>query len=170
MNLDRPWLQFDGLAVPRQVVGPLALDLDRGILRRGLLDEPGEPRQQRRNRLRRGLDLAGPGDTALGVVGIAFLAPGDRKAIALAAIHHERNGLGGFSERDRQSTRGERIERARVARALGLEQPLHDRDRMGRGHADWFVEDDPAVDVALVASRLVVGARLLATARVTLVA
>src|ERR1700681_1956655 len=101
MNLDRPWLQFDGFAVPRQVVGPLALDLDRGVLRRGLLDEPREPRQQGGNRLRRGFYLAGLSDTALGVVGIAFLPPGDRKAIALAAIHHERNGIGGFPERDR---------------------------------------------------------------------
>src|SRR4029077_6678483 len=99
MNLDRPRLQFDGLAVACQIVGPLALDLDRGILRRSLLDEPREPRQKGGNRLRRGPDLAGPDDTALGVVGVAFLAPGDRKAITLAAIHHEWNGLGGFSER-----------------------------------------------------------------------
>ena len=85
-----------------------------------------------------------------------------REAIALAAVHHERDGLGGFADRDRQAAGGERIERAGVAGALGLEQPLHDRDRVGRGHADRLVEHDPAMDVALVAARLVVLARLLA--------
>ena len=111
-----------------------------------------------------GLDFAGLDDPALGIVGIAFLAPGDRESIAFAAVHHERDGLGGFAERDRQAAGGERIERAGMAGALGLEQPFHHRDRLGRGHADRLVEHDPAMDVALVAPRLVVRARLLAAA------
>src|ERR1700759_5261323 len=45
--------QFHDLAVARQVVGALALNLDRGIARRGLLDDAGELRQQRPDRLRR---------------------------------------------------------------------------------------------------------------------
>ncbi len=51
MNLDRARLQLDGLAVARQIVGALALDLDRGILRRRLLDQAGKARQQGQNRL-----------------------------------------------------------------------------------------------------------------------
>ena len=165
VNLDRPGLQIDGLAVPRQIIGALALDLDRGILRRDLLDYAGKARQQGGNRLRRGpesslvLTVA-----ALGIVGIAFLAPGHRETIALAAVHHERNRLGGFPERDRQPAGSQRIEGAGVAGALGLEQPLHHRDRLRRGHADRLVEHHPAMDVALVAPRLVVLARLLAAA------
>ncbi len=161
MNLDRPRLQFHGLAVPRQIVGALALDLDRRILRRDLLDQAGESRQQVPDRFRRGPLIAGLGHLSFGIVGIAFLAPGHREAIALAAIHHEGNRFGGFAERDRQAAGGERIEGAGMAGALGRKQPLQHRDRMGRGHADRLVEHDPAMDVALVAARLIVLARLL---------
>src|SRR6266850_1203028 len=168
MNLDWPRLQFHNLAVARQIISSLALDLDGGILRRDLLDYPGELRQQVLDGLDIGPDFAGFDDPALGIVSIAFLAPGDRETIALATVHHERNGLGGLAERDRQAAGGERIEGAGMAGALGLEQPFHDRDRLGRGHADRLVEHDPAVDVALVAARLVVLARRLAAVRAIL--
>ncbi len=120
----------------------------------------------RRVNLKFAPDIAGPGDPALGIVGIALLAPAHRKAIALAPVHHERNGFGGLAQGDRQPAGGERIKRAGVACAFGLEQPLHDGDRMGRGHADRFVEHDPAMDVALVAARLAILARLFAGARI----
>ena len=68
MNLDRPGLQFDGFAVPRQVIGALALDLDRGILRRDLLDQAGEARQQRADRVRGRAFGAGLGDAAFSVL------------------------------------------------------------------------------------------------------
>ena len=55
---------------------------------------------------------------ALGVVGVALLAPAHREAVALAPVHHERDGLGRLAERERQEARGERIERAGVAGAL----------------------------------------------------
>src|ERR1700730_16880666 len=106
MNLDRPRLQLDGLAVARQVIGALALYLAGGILRRDLVDHAGEPWQQVADRIGGGPDLAGLGNPALGIVGVAFLAPGDRKAIALAAVHHERNGLGGFAQRQWEATGG----------------------------------------------------------------
>ena len=76
VNLDRPRLQFDGFAVARQIIGALALDLDRGILRRGLLDQAGKARQQVPDRLGGGPESLVLTDPALGVVGIAFLAPG----------------------------------------------------------------------------------------------
>src|ERR1700694_1839089 len=164
VNFDRPRLQFDGIAVARQIIGALALDLDGGILRRDLLDPGGGLRQQVPDRTGTRPAIAGVGDPALGIVGVAFLAPAHRKAIALAAVHHERNRLGGLAQGDRQAPGGEWIERARMSGAFGLEQPLHDRDRMGRGHADRLVEHDPAVDVAPVAPRLVILARLLAGA------
>src|SRR3984957_4599164 len=112
VNLDRARLQLDDLAVPRQIIGALALDLDRRILRRGLLDHAGKLRQQVPNRRGGGPDVAGLGNATLGIVGIPFLAPAHREAIALAAVHHERNRLGGFAERDRQAAGGERVERA----------------------------------------------------------
>src|SRR4051812_48463488 len=104
VNLDQTGLQFDGLPVAREIIGSLALDLYRGKLRGDLLDEAREPRQQGSNRLGRGSDRAGLDDPALGIVGVAFLAPAYREAVALAAVHHKRNGLGGLAERDRQAT------------------------------------------------------------------
>ena len=98
--------------------------------------------------------VAGGDDAALGVVGVALLAPAHGELVELAAVHDERNGLGRFAERDRQAAGSERIERAGVAGALGREQALDDADRMGRGHADRLVEHEPAVHVALVALEL----------------
>ena len=46
VNLDRAGSQLDSLAVARQIVGALALDLDRGVSWRDLFDQPGEARQQ----------------------------------------------------------------------------------------------------------------------------
>src|SRR5207237_6532256 len=162
VNFDGTWLQFDGLAVPCQVIGALALDLDCGILRRDLLYQAWELRQQLPDGFRGGPEIAGFDDPALGVIGVAFLTPAHRKAIALAAVHDERHRLGGFAQRDRQAAGGEWIERAGVARAFGLEQPLHHGDGLGRSHADRLVEHHPAVNVALVPPRLIVWAGLFA--------
>ena len=38
VNLDRPGFQFHGLALARQIIGALAMDLDGRILRRGLFE------------------------------------------------------------------------------------------------------------------------------------
>src|SRR5207248_9983675 len=155
-----------GFAVPGQIIRALALDLDRGILRRDLIDHAGEARQQGPDRFRRRPQFAGLRYPAFGIVGVALLAPGDREAVALAAIHHERNRLGRFAERDRQAAGRQRIERAGVAGALGLEQALEHGNRVRRSHADRLVENHPAMDGALVATRLVVLARLRVVARI----
>ncbi len=57
-----------------------------------------------------------------------------------------------------------------MARALGLEQALEHGNRVGRSHADRLVENHPAMNVALVATRLVVLARLLGVARIVVAA
>ena len=153
-DLDRAGFQLHRLAVAGEIIGALALDLDGGIARRHLLDDAGKGRQQRANLVWAGATVAGLDHPALGVVGIPFLAPAHGEAVELAAVHDEGDGLGGFAERDRQTAGSERIERAGVSGALGLEQSLHHADRVGRGHADRLVENDPAMDVALVAFEL----------------
>ena len=50
------------------------------------------------------------------------------------------------------------------------ERRVDDGNRVRRGHADRLVENDPAVDVALVASRLIVLARLLGVTRIVVAA
>src|SRR6185437_3188006 len=161
MDLDRPRGELDDLAVARQIVSALALHLDRRITRRGLLDDTGELRQQRADRLGRWPSFTRLHHLSFGIVSVALLAPTHREAVTLAAIHHEGNGLGRFAERDRQAAGSERIERAGMAGTLGREQPLHHGDRLRRRHADRLVEHDPAMDVALVASWVVVVLALL---------
>ena len=109
---------LDGLALARQIVGALAVDLDRREARRHLLDRAGEARQQRRDRGRGRAGFARVRHAAFGIVGVALLAPAHGEDVDLAPVHHERHGLGRFAERDRQAAGGERIERAGVAGAL----------------------------------------------------
>src|SRR5262249_44175918 len=84
MDLDRPGLELDHLAVAREVVGALALDLHRGEARRHLLDPAGEARQEGGDRRRVRTLTAHGADAAFGVVGIALLAPAHEEAIDLA--------------------------------------------------------------------------------------
>ncbi len=93
-------------------------------------------------------------DAAFGIVGVALLAPAHGEPVDLAPVHHEGHGLGRLPKRDREQARGQRVERAGMAGALGAEQPLHHAHRMGRGHADRLVEHEPAVHVALLALAL----------------
>ena len=48
MNFDRPGGHFHDFAVAGEVIGPLAVDLDRRIAGRNLLDRPDEAGQQAR--------------------------------------------------------------------------------------------------------------------------
>ena len=50
LDLDRARRELDRLAAARQIIGPLAVDLDRGEARRHLLDRADEGRQGRLDR------------------------------------------------------------------------------------------------------------------------
>jgi hypothetical protein len=149
MNVHRACRQLHHLALAGEVVGALALDLERREARRHLLDGSAEARQQRGDRLGRRPRRTRFDNAALGIVGVALLAPSHRELIGLAAVHDERDRLGGFPERDRQAAGGERIERAGMPGALGRKQPLDHADGVRRGHADRLVEHQPAVHVPL---------------------
>ena len=77
--------QLDRLAAPGDVVGALALHLDRRVLRRDLLDHADELRQRRADLLVRRPQLAGGGDRTRGIVGVALLAEAQRELVGLAA-------------------------------------------------------------------------------------
>ena len=51
----------------------------------------------------------------VGVVGVPRLAEAQREAVALGAVHHVGDGLGGGAEGDRQHARRQRVERAAMA-------------------------------------------------------
>src|SRR4051812_47283409 len=155
MDLDRAGRKFHHFAVARQIVGALAADLHGGEARRHLFDETAEAGNERADGLGSRAFRAGLGGAAFGVVGIALLAPPHGETVDLAPVHDERHRLGCFSERDGQQAGCQRIKRAGMAGALGLQQTLDHAHGMGRGHAYRLVEHEPAIHVALLALRLI---------------
>src|SRR4029077_14814902 len=102
VDVDRARLQHNLLAVAGEIVGTLALDLDGGEFRRHLRDRSGEGGETGPDGVRGRTIVRGCDDTAFRIVGVALLAPAYREAIALAPVHHERDGLGRLAERERQ--------------------------------------------------------------------
>ena len=146
MDRHRPRRKIRRLAVAREIIGALAIDLDRRKGRRRCRIVPVKRGSGARIAARPGRAPMAR-DLAVGIVGVGFRAPEHGEAIGLLAVLHERHGLGRLAESDRQNARGQRVERAGVAGLLGVEQALQLRDGMGRGHADRFVEHDPAIDL-----------------------
>ena len=104
------------LILARQIVGPPAIDLDRRIDRRALVDLAGKARQNRFDRDPVRAHGAGRRDLALGVVRVARLAPKHGEAVAFGGIHGIGNGLRRLAQGNRQDTRRQRIE------AIGAEE------------------------------------------------
>src|SRR4029078_1084805 len=125
-DLDRPGQKLNLLAVAREIIGTLALDLDCRIARRDLLNEHSGFRQQWSDGFRGGPFSAGRNDASFSIVGVAFFAPPYGEAVELAAAHPERNSFVCFTKRNRQRTRSKRIERASMSAAFRAEQPFHD--------------------------------------------
>ena len=124
MNTRLSGLQGDGLPVARQVIGPLALDLDRRIGRGGLGMRAGEAGQGRLDLLLGRALVGGGGDRAFGIVAVARLAPAGGEAVDLLGIHGVRNGLGRLAQRHGQDAGRHRIEGAGVSGLLRIEDAL----------------------------------------------
>src|SRR5690606_22258633 len=135
---------FDYFALTGQIVGAFTGDLDRGKLRRDLLDDAGIFTEDRLDGVGGGALVGTLRDFAFKVVRRALLAPGHWGFIDLAAIHDVGHGLGGVAERDRQHAGGKRIERAGMARLLRLEEPLDLGDGLRGAEIERLVEDKPA--------------------------
>ncbi len=144
VDFDFAGRDINGFALARQIIGAVAVDLDGGKLRRNLLDETGIARQEITDRLLVRTDFRRTGSLPLHVVGRAFLPPGHGEFINLAAIHDVGNGLRRIAKGNRQHTRCQGIERARMTSLLRLEQPLDLRNRLGRTEIQRLVEDEPA--------------------------
>ena len=130
-----------------QVVGPLSSDLDRGISWRHLHDPAGERRQRAADRIVVGANRTGFRHTAVGIVGIAGLAPAQSETIDLAAVHDPGDRLGRLAESDGQHPGRKRVQRPAMpdlgASAQSLD-PVADR---GGGHPGGLVHDNPAIEV-----------------------
>ena len=139
--------KLNRFAIAGQIIGALAVNLDRGIDGRRLHDFADEGGQRIEDRLRLRARLAGARYGAIRIVAVGFDAPAHGEAIGLLAILHERHGLRRLAERHWQNTRRKGIKRACMAGFFGVEDALEPCDGMRRGHADRLVENNPAVDV-----------------------
>ena len=131
--MDRARFNLEGLAVAREIVGARASDADSGEGRRRLQNGADEARQEAVDLGRGGAPIRACDDLPFGVVGRAFLAPAHAKPVGFGSVLNDRHGLGRLAESDRQHARRERIERAGVARFLGVEQELESPDGLSRG-------------------------------------
>ena len=127
--------ELDGLAFAHQLVGPLAVDLDRADRRRDLVDVAAQ-RGDRRLRSAASVTCVGRNrlqDFAFGVVGGRGLAQPNRRRVRLVGRGQQPEDLGGALDADHQHTGGHRVERARVADLAGAEDARH------RPTTSWLV-------------------------------
>ena len=141
-----PRRKLELLLVAGEVVGAGAIDLERGVARRDLLDLTDEIRQPRLDFGAGWSQIASRDHLSIGVVGVGLGPEADREPVLLAAFDREGDGLGRLAECDRKHAGRERIERAGMPRLRRLIEALHARNGLRRGHPLGFVEDEPAVD------------------------
>ncbi|SUJ31561.1 Uncharacterised protein [Sphingomonas paucimobilis] len=138
-------------ASARQVIGALAVDLQRGIGGRHLVDRPGETRQHRLQRLAGRAHIALRHHLSLGVQRRSLHAETDGEVIHLVAVEHPPGQLGRLAHRDRQYAGRQRIERAAMAdldplAIAALAQHALDRAHpLGRAEPQRLVEYDPSM-------------------------
>ena len=140
-----PAFQLEGLAIPREVIGAFAIDLDGREFRRDLVDLAEEVLQRGFHGLAGRARGARRDHGAFLVLAVGGGAPLNGEEVFLFGIHRPLAGLGGLAQRNRQDARGERVERAAMAGLLGIQQPFHDADGLGGGDVDRLVEHKPAM-------------------------
>src|SRR5579859_4912961 len=131
---------------PGQLVGALAVDLDRADRGRDLLDLAGQVCAGLADRF--WCEAGGRrdcGELAFGVVGIARLAEPDRGVVLLLGQGQVAEQAGGLLDPDHQDAGRHRVQGARVTHPPGAGQPADPRHHVVRGQAAGLVDDDQAV-------------------------
>ena len=150
VNGYRPRFHLDVFPRPREVVGALSVNLERGIGGRHLLYFAGEVIEHTRHRRQRRKAVAARNHLALGIERVGLLPELDREDVGLGRVEHAARQLGRLAQRDRQHALGQRIKRAPVPH-LGLgvaafaQHALDRADALGRPHGARLVEHDPAI-------------------------
>ncbi len=157
MHRHRPARQHHLRPRPREIIGPRATHLQRRINRRHLLDRPGKPRQHRLDLRARRAHVTLGNHLALQIERVGLRAEGHGKRIHLVAIKHPPGELGRLTQRDRQHSRRQRIERPAMPDldpALADVEPglpqraLDRRHALRRAQPERLVEDQPAMHAA----------------------
>ena len=142
----RPSLQRYLFACPREVISAPAIDLERAIGGRHLLDRAGKARQDRLYISECGPRITGRRHHALSIQRIGLLAKFNREIIDLVAIQHASGEFGRLAYRNGKHALGQRIERTAMANLRfghpSLAQSALDRAHgLRTAHATGFVED-----------------------------
>src|SRR5579859_4475011 len=143
---DRAGLELGRGPGPGQLVGALAVDLDRADRGRDLLDLAGQVCDGLADRF--WCEAGGRrdcGELAFGVVGIARLAEPDRGVVLLLGQGQVAEQAGGLLDPDHQDAGRHRVQGARVTHPPGAGQPADPRHHVVRGQAAGLVDDDQAV-------------------------
>jgi hypothetical protein len=140
------WLQLDVFSLAGEIIGPLAIDLDRGVDRRRLLNLANETLQCFFDRFTRRAYVGLAGHGALAVLGGGRRSPADREHVILVRLHDVADRLGGLAKRQGQDARRQRVQRAAMSCLLRVEHTPADADGLRRGHALGLVEHQPAVN------------------------
>ena len=150
VNRHRARLQFHHFPRPRQIIGALAIDHQRGIGGRHLADRTSELRQDRLNRGQCGPHIACRHNFTLKVERISLNPELYGEGIDFARIEHAPGEFGRLAQCNGQYPASQRIECAAMADLdLGIaalaQIALHRADRLGRAETHGLVENDPAV-------------------------
>ena len=134
------------LAAARQIVGPLAMYLHRGIAAAAAASPcrrtAAAPLRCSTSDGRRSLlPMTAPSASSVSRASPKRIV----KSIRLAAVHHVGNGLGGLAQRDRQHAGRQRIERAAMPDLLRAGEAPDRADHLGRSRSLALVDDQPAV-------------------------
>ena len=138
--------EFELLPFPRKVISALAVNFDGGKFRRHLFNRADIALEKRlhlftcRPRIRRGSHLA------FGILALGRDAPPNGEDIFLLRVHRPLDGLGRFSESNRQDAIGQRIQRPAMTDLLGIVLALQDGNRLGGRDVDRFEQVEPPVD------------------------
>ncbi|OEI69596.1 hypothetical protein Cus16_0204 [Curtobacterium sp. ER1/6] len=145
---DRARAQHDLLALPREVVRPTAVDLDRADGRRHLVDDAPLGGDRPLDRVLRHVgaeDARHRCRRAVGVVRVRCHAEPDRRGVGLAETDQVREQPGRGTGAEEQEPRRHRVEGARVPDLLQPEPPSCDRDDPVAGDALRLVDEEDAV-------------------------
>ena len=149
-------------SLARHVIGSLTGYLDSGEDRRDLQDGAAELGQGGLDGGVVRADVAGLGDLAVAVVGVAGLAEFQSEAVQFRPVHDVGNGLRRGPKGNGEKPGGERVQGAAMARLLGVEQTLDAIDHVSAGHPGRLVDDQPPVERAALglAARHIFGGAL----------
>ena len=141
-----PRIELDFFAVTRKVVRAVPINFNRRIYRRHLHDFADKLGKRIADFSLRWPAFARFNDITFAIIRARRNAPAQQKLIALFGINNIRKRFRRLTERDRQHTCGQGVQRASMSCLLSIEDSADRTDSRRRRHIDGLIENNPAVD------------------------